>query len=335
MSHLWSAIIHQGTPWTATGPAALVVAGLLSDERIDRGEPIRANLLSFLAGVAEVPEQTGWTIDELERMAAFDVEPFFNSEDDNVDAANSFYARSILGCIEVAPVLMEVMLSELENSSPRVRACAAMGAVVLARTDSLRGYSKDLESQLLEMARSAQDTDERSSLVLALGDLGVSPRAFLEDASPAVRMCAALAPGLAADAGAINELLNALEHNAEKIDDWFVEKPPQFPMMPRFCIVQRLVEQVKDFDRLVNSAIAVVGVTTKRCADFDWGPLLAAAFSDGSGIVKTESQRRFLRALLRNEQIWDSKFANSRRWFGRAGLPLDRGACARLIERGP
>jgi hypothetical protein len=34
LSHLWSAIILQGTPWTATGPAALVVAGLLSDERI-------------------------------------------------------------------------------------------------------------------------------------------------------------------------------------------------------------------------------------------------------------------------------------------------------------
>ena len=76
MSHLWSAIIHQGTPWTATGPAALVVAGLLSDERIDRGEPIRANLLSFLVSVAEAPEQAGLNIEELERMAAFDIEPF-------------------------------------------------------------------------------------------------------------------------------------------------------------------------------------------------------------------------------------------------------------------
>ena len=57
MSHLWSAIIHQGTPWTATEPAALVVAGLLSDARLDRGAPIRANLLSFLASVAAASEQ--------------------------------------------------------------------------------------------------------------------------------------------------------------------------------------------------------------------------------------------------------------------------------------
>jgi hypothetical protein len=332
MSHLWSAIIHQGTPWTATGPAALVVAGLLSDERLDRGEPIRASLLSFLVSVAEVPEQAGWTIEELERMAAFDVEPFFNSEDDNVDAANSFYARSILSCIEVAPVLMEVMLSELGNSSPRVRAWAAMGAVALARTDSLRGFSKDLESQLLEMARSAQDTDERSSLVLALGDLGVSPSAFLEDPSPAVRMCAALAPGLATDAAAINELIKALEYSAGNIDHWFVEKPPQFPMRPRFPVVQRLVEQVKDFDRVVDAAIAVVDVTTKRCADFDWGPLLAAAFSDGSGIIKTESQRRFLGQMVKNTDLWDPLFGNARRWFQKTGLPYDRTACAKLVD---
>src|SRR5688572_2668935 len=82
LAHLWSAIIHQGTPWTATGPAALVVAGLLSDERLDRGEPIRAHLLSFLASVAEAPGQAGWSIEELERMAAFDIEPFLHSEDD-------------------------------------------------------------------------------------------------------------------------------------------------------------------------------------------------------------------------------------------------------------
>src|SRR5262249_48399 len=94
MSHLWSAIIHQGTPWTAAGPAALVVAGLLSDQRIDRGEPNRANLLSFLVSVAEVPEQAGLSIEELERMAAFDIDPFVNSGDDdalygNENAANS------------------------------------------------------------------------------------------------------------------------------------------------------------------------------------------------------------------------------------------------------
>jgi hypothetical protein len=35
LDHLWSTIIHQGTPWTATAPAALVVADFLDDPIID------------------------------------------------------------------------------------------------------------------------------------------------------------------------------------------------------------------------------------------------------------------------------------------------------------
>jgi hypothetical protein len=337
MSHLWSAIIHQGTPWTATGPAALVVAGLLSDERIDRGEPIRANLLSFLVSVAAAPEQAGFSIKELERMAAFDIEPFLDSEDDealygNEDAANSFYARSILGCIRVAPILMGAMLEGLDHSSPRVRVCAAMGAVTLAETESLRSHATGLESRLLALARAARNSDERSAHVLALGDLGYSPTVFLEDPSPAVRMCAALAPSLATNSAAINELLKALEQHAGDIDEWFVDKPPQFPMRPRFPVVARLVQQVKDFDRLVDAAIALVAVTAKFCVDFDWGPLLTAAFSDGSGIVKTGAQRRFLGALVQKTELWDSTFGNASLWFKKAGLPYDRQACARRLK---
>src|SRR5512140_1505351 len=56
VEHLWSAIIHQGTPWTATGPAALVVAGLLGDRRLDSyGPDLRATLISFLEAVAGAP----------------------------------------------------------------------------------------------------------------------------------------------------------------------------------------------------------------------------------------------------------------------------------------
>lgn len=339
MSHLWSAIIHQGTPWTATGPAALVVAGLLLDERIDHAEPIRANLLSFLVRVAEAHERAGFSVEELERLAAFDIEPLLDSDDEEAlygeeDAANSFYARAILGCIQVAPVLMKVMLEGLAHGSPIVRASAAMGAVTLTRTESLRSYAKDLESRLLALAMAAQNSDERCAHVLALGDLGFSPAIFFEDSSPAVRMCAALAPSLAADPFAINELLNALEQHAGEIDGWFVDKPPQFPGHPRFPVVARLIQQVKDFDRLVNAAVALVSVTMKYCVDSDWGPLLAAAFSDGSGVIKTEAQRQFLGALVKKSELWDSTFGNASLWFKKAGLPYDRQSCARLIEKG-
>jgi hypothetical protein len=145
-------------------------------------------------------------------------------------------------------------------------------------------------------------------------------------------MCAALAPRLAADPAAINELLGALEKPAGQIDSWFVEKPPQFAMRPRFPVVARLIQQVKDFDRLANAASAVVGVTAKSCVDFDWGPLLAAAFSDGTGIIKTEAQRRFLSALVKHSELWDPKFGNAFKWFKQAGLPYDRQVCARRVQ---
>jgi hypothetical protein len=335
MSHLWSAIIHQGTPWTATGPAALVVAGLLSDGRLDHGEPIRANLLSFLACVAGAPARAGWSIEELERLAAFDIGPLLDAGDDDAlygteDAANSFYARSILGCIEVVPLLMQAVLEGLANSSPRVRACAAMSATTLAHTESLRHFAKDLESRLLALARCAWDNDERSAHMLALGDLGFSPTEFLEDPSPAVRLCAALAPGLEADPAATAVLIRALE-NAGSIDEWFVERPPQFAMRPRFTVVARLVERVKDFERLVAAAEAVVQVTSASIVDFDWGPLLVAAFPDGNGTVATGAQRRFLRALVNRAELWDPGCGNAYKWFEKAGLPYDRRRCAERI----
>ncbi|MBX9677768.1 MAG: hypothetical protein K2X38_03310 [Gemmataceae bacterium] len=336
MSHLWSAIIHQGTPWTATEPAALVVAGLLSDERIDRGESLRAPLLSFLVSVAEASEQAGFEIDELERMAAFNIDPLIDTNDDealygNEDAANSFYARSILGCIRVAPVLLQVMLKGMEDAAPRVRACAAMGAVRLAKSDALRGSAPEIETRLISLARNASNTDERSAHVLALGELGNSPIEFLGDASPAVRMCAALAPNLATNPTAISELLNTLQHHAGQIDEWFGEKPPQFPMRPRFPVVSRLVQQVKDFDQMVDAAVSVVQATSKFCVDFDWGPLLASAFPNGKITAMTASQRRFLKALLKNSELWDSTFGNAYKWFTKASLPYDRIACAKLI----
>lgn len=335
MSHLWGAIIHQGTPWTATGPVALVVAGLLADERIDRGEPVRANLLSFLVSVAEAPEHAGLSIEELESMAAVDIQPFLDSGDDealygNEDAANSFYARAILGCIRVAPVLMKVMLEGLAHSSPRVRACAGMGAATLAKTDALRSHTEDVESRLLALARAAQNGDERGAHVLALGDLGFAPVAFLEDPSPAVRMCAALAPGLAADPAAVAELIRALE-SAASIDDWFTERPPQFSMRPRFTVIDRLVERVKDFERLVPAAEAVIRVTWNHGVDFDWGPLLVAAFPDGSGTIRTEAQRRFLLALVAKAELWDPTCGNAYKWFKQAGLPYDRRLCAERV----
>jgi hypothetical protein len=286
--------------------------------------------------VAEAPRLVGLTTGELERMAAYDIGPTIESEDDEAlygdeDAANAFFARSVLGCVRVAPVLMGAMLDGLGSPDPLVRVRAAMGAAELARTPGLHDHAGALGERLAVMAHAAASADERSALVLALGDLGVPPVAFLGDPSPAVRMCAALAPGLAADGAATAELVRALER-VDEIDGWFVDRPPQFGMRPRFALIARLVERVTDFGQMVNGAIAVLAVTWTYGADYDWGPLLAVAFPEGSGTIRTEAQHRFLSALVGRAELWDRTNGNARIWFRKAGLPFDRDLCRRRIE---
>jgi hypothetical protein len=340
MDHLWSAIIHQGTPYTTTGPAALVIAGLLFNERLDSpDESIRADLLSFLVSVARVALATYDSIEELERFASYDIEEYIDSGDneklyEDEDAEKAFYARAILGCIKVTPALMKVMLEGMANMDLCVRTHASMGVAILVQIESLRHRTAEIESRLLALAHSAENTDERSAHVLALGDIGFAPVAFLEDLSPAVQMCAALAPSLAEDPAAIAILLNALEHHVNDIDNWFTETPPQFSMGPRFNVVARLVEKITEFERLVDAAVAVAGVASKYSGEYDWGLLLARAFPDGTGIVKTDAQRRFLAALVVNEELWDPICNNARREFKKNGLPHDRELCAQLAQKG-
>lgn len=336
MAHLWSAIIHQGTPWTATAPTALVIAEMLRDGAIERGDPLWADMLAFLAAIAELAHQADNHREELERTAALDIDPLIDGEDEEAifedeDAANTLYARALLGCAQVAPALMPVLLGGLEHPSPRARANAAMGAVDLARTEALRDHAQALERRLLALAQHAPTSDERSAHVLALGDLGHAPLAFLDAASPAVRLCAALAPSLAGHPRATDELLGALERHAAEIDGWFEEKPPQFPMLPRFAVVARLIERVPDFAQLADAAIAVAQASSLHSADFDWGPLLRAAFPAGDGQITTEAQRRYLAALVRHAELWNPVFGNASRQFQQAGLPYDRAACARLV----
>ena len=341
VKYLWSAILHQGTAWTATAPAALVVAGLLEDRRLDRdGLDLRGELISFLESVAAVFENSGVSEDELKEMAAASrrLDELLQEGDDEAlyqdeDASKAFYARSVLDCVRVTPALAEAVLPHLSNPDPPVRAHAAMAMVTMRRALG-PARAKELVARIESMAVAARDPDERSALVLALGDLGVAPLSFLADPFPAVRVCAALAPAVSDDEGATAELLQALEKHAGEIDGWFHVRPPQFTSNPRFSVVSRVLERVHDFDRLANAATAVARITQKLCVDSDWGPLLAAAFPDGGGRVRTDAQRSYLRALVDRADLWDRKFGNPIKWFKQAGLPYDRAECAaRLLSR--
>lgn len=338
MQHLWSAILHQGTPWLATEPASLVIVGFLNDPRLEEGESIRPALLRFLNGVVEGGQDTPYNEAELEEMAALNIDAALAIGDETIwddeEVCDCLHARAVLGCRHVTPVIMEAMLTGLAHENSRVRACAAMGAATVAKTAPLRKHTEEIVARLQVLARAATDSDERSSHVLAIGDLGASTREYLHDPSPGVRMCAALAPALAQEKAAQAELLLDLEQVAE-IDTWFADEPPQFhfPWRPRVLLIHRLLERVKDLERLLPGMQAVLRVTNKHCVDFEWGPLLAAAFPDGDGQIHTDAQRQFLRMLVNQTGFWDPQWGNAYKWFQKAGLPYDWEQCVALVDR--
>ncbi|MEU7752529.1 hypothetical protein AB0B57_31925 [Micromonospora sp. NPDC049101] len=129
IKHLRSAIVHQGTPWTATPPAALDVAALLVDPRVTDPD-LRAELLNFLAAVAEAGSSTDRDLPEpdfdvdaalAEALRDGDEEGIW--EDGRLQGA--LYVRAVLGCRQIVPTLLATATAALSDPSPQVQAAAA------------------------------------------------------------------------------------------------------------------------------------------------------------------------------------------------------------------
>ncbi|WP_101786048.1 hypothetical protein [Nonomuraea indica] len=177
VAHLRSAVIHQGTPWTVTPPAALVVAGLLPDPRTARpvtagdglGDmPLRALLLGFLTEVAEAA-QPGVPEEELraaahpqgrepdvaalaERMFALeegdeDDEDGDSDEDWDGDSdedwdeevAEAAIAGAVLALRAIAPALVESVAAHLDDRDPHVRHSASRAMAALTEITAPAG----------------------------------------------------------------------------------------------------------------------------------------------------------------------------------------------------
>lgn len=335
LEHLWSAVIHQGTPWTATPPAAVVVAELLAGPLLTDAE-LRADLLGFLAAVAEA----GWVyenLDELAPPAGFDFDSALTAALDSGDEeelygdeimANALYGRAVGGCRAAVPALLPAIMSALSDPEAPVRAAAAH-ALAACRASLTE---PDAGDRLDELAAGA-GSDERAALVLAMGELGLKPLAYLDDPHPGVRACAALAPGLADDEAATAEILAALRDPAAT-DDWFTRRPPQLGMRMRFTLVAAAIDRIEDTARLLPAALAIAAIAHRHTVDHDWGPLLRAFFADYTGGSPTDIHTGYLAALVDNPDLWDPRHGNAGLVFRGAGLPYDRDTCRALIRAG-
>lgn len=134
LAHLTSAIIHQGTPWSATPHVVAEVVDLLDDPR---ARPAVAGLLDFLTEVVEAvaPEHRA----EFVTMAApgrdvdAEVAALLDQDDEEEDAgdavyedeelANALFARSMLALEDLVPRILAAL--EPLAARPEVAAQAA------------------------------------------------------------------------------------------------------------------------------------------------------------------------------------------------------------------
>jgi hypothetical protein len=163
LDHLWGHVLHQGTIYAATAPAAVTIARMLPDRRLDvpvrtrldavqQGppKPMRAELLNFLAAVGESckaygpdGEMTKRQLTEcartndpvVERIAASMALAEFSDDwpDDAEERASwVFYARAIIKCREAAPQLLAAVMPFVSDPDPGVRHSAVNAAESLA-----------------------------------------------------------------------------------------------------------------------------------------------------------------------------------------------------------
>ncbi|MDQ0313385.1 hypothetical protein J2S46_008038 [Kitasatospora herbaricolor] len=324
-------VLHQDSLYSATAPAALFIATILDDHRTlarhesyfpwdDRSRPLRAALLEWLGRVADSAaygERTG-------------------AEDGN-DPGATHAVRAVRGPI------CNAVTAHLLAPDPAVRETALGAATALLQAPDLAGRIVTTTEFLRRLLAESTDRRERAATVLTIGAWGEDTSELLTDPDPAVRACAALAPGCIGNTQATQVILNALLEPATvdswlpeptAADPWIVDPLPQIEGRLRHALLSAAIERTDDFEELLAVAVACVPFCSNLTIGNDWGPLLAAAFPSGysPGAELTPAQHRFLRALADRDVCWRYTHLIAS-WFQGIGLPANRDAIKALLEQ--
>lgn len=303
--HMWSAILHQGTVWPATGPAVGWLAERLLEDAFADDERT-GWVLRFAAEAArETREATegepDWTGPTVSLMA---------EDDDWEDEAKvaAYMWDGILRMRAVAGSVREAASRFVVAPSPEVRA-AAVDA--LAQAALLEGEPDAARATVAELADSA-DGPSLTGAVLALGELGEDTTRWLDHPDMAVRVAAA--HGRLADRRARRVIIDALM-DPEAFD-------AAVSRIGRFEVIGELARSGAPPDELLPVALAQLP-PRDRWTGSDWVPFLVAFRS--SPVLTT-----YLAALVGADDIWDPRNGNLSLAFKDAGLPYDRERCAEI-----
>ncbi|MFC9706510.1 HEAT repeat domain-containing protein [Streptomyces sp. NPDC056943] len=322
-------VLHQESLYSATAPAALYVAAVLTDPRTmtihdnysawdERPRPLRAALLEWLGMIADSAaygETTG--------------------EDDGNDPQDTDAVRAVRGLIH------DAVLPHLRATDPTVREAALGATTALLQSPGLADRIPEATQVLQRLIYESSDRHERAAAVLTIGAWGEDATSWLADPDPAIRACAALSPGCNGNAEATRTVLQALLDPAT-VDSWFLEPTaadpwaghplPHIESRLRHALLATAIERTSDFKELLPAALASVPFCSNLTIADDWGPLLAAAFPSGysRGTQLTLAQHRYLNVLVDHDPCWRYTHLITS-WFDDIGLPPARNAIRALV----
>lgn len=330
-------VLHQGSLYTVTAPAALFVAAIL-DHPVglaeheghfpwDDGPPrsLRAALLAWLGQVAEsaahgedpVRDRTDW------QWAPWHDEGRGEHDPEELAALHA--------CREIRPTLYDAVEPFLSSPDTHVREVALGAAVPLLSAPELADRVPRAAKLLLAQLSPAAGRRERASVARALGSWGMDTSDLLADSDPAVRVCAALRPAHADRPRALAVLLDALR-DPRTTDGWFPKPLPGLDGWFRFTVLRAALALAETFEEVAPVAIAIVTAGGTSVAEHERGPILLRAFAGGYDPTHplTPAQHSLLRAFVDTDEATGG-IAGNVLWFRAAGLPENREGIAALL----
>ncbi|MEU6311940.1 hypothetical protein [Streptomyces sp. NPDC047014] len=330
------AVLHQGSVYSVTAPAALCVAAILDHPMglsehdgyfpWDDGPPrsLRAALLAWLGQVAE---SAAYGEDPVRDRHDWQWEPWHEGEHGEATADEIAALRA---CRDVRPALYEAAEPYLSSPDPHVREAAVGVVVSLLRAPGLAGRVPQAAAILRAQLGGAGTRRERAGVARALSLWGTDTSDLLADADPAVRVCAALGPAPVDRPRALSVLLDALR-DPRTTDGWFPEPLAGLDGWFRFTVLRSALALASSFEEVAPVAMAIVA-TGGSLVDFERGPILHRAFPGGYDPARplAPAQRDLLRVFVDADESTGAIGGNAL-WFRAAGLPENREGIAALL----
>ncbi|MGW4273896.1 HEAT repeat domain-containing protein [Streptomyces seoulensis] len=336
LAALDTAVLHQGSLYTATAPVALFVAAILDHPMgsaehegyfpWDGGPPrtLRAALLGWLG---EVAASAAYGEDPVRDRADWQWEPWHDAARREHDPDER---AALHTCRSIRPALYNAVEPFLSSADPHVREAALGAALPLLCAPGLTDRVPRAVALLRARLGTTETRRERAGVARALGVWGTDISDLLADSDPAVRVCAALGPAQVDRPRALAVLLDALR-DPRTTDGWFSEPLPGLDGRFRFTVLRSALALAESFEEVAPVAVAIVASHTS-IADFERGPILFRAFPGGYDPARplTSAQRDLLRAFVRTDAATGS-IAGNGSWFRAAGLPGDRDGVVALL----